>query len=117
MDPANVGTQFSALNNESDDWELDYPNPNRRYTVVSHHGADRDNPEVRKAHFNTFEQAKEYGKSLYWNAIPNPSMSYTEKDGYSAAVYDRDTKNHWGVILHGTKHKGRWRPYRDGDRQ
>ena len=107
--------EFAEGYNRSDDWELGYPNPNRRYTAVTHHG-DRDAPEVRKAHFNTFEQAKAYGLSQAWKVLPNPDMSYTEeKDGYSSAIYDRETGNHWGVILHTTKVNGRWRPHRDGD--
>lgn len=111
------GQQFEGYD-ESKDWELDFPNPSRRYTVITHHG-DRANPEVRRRHFNTFEQAKAYGNSLAWSddILPNPDMHYTEKDGYSAAIWgpdDRSHSNKWGVILHTTKDKGRWRPYRDG---
>ncbi len=108
--------QFEGYD-ESRDWEKDYPNPNRRYTVVTHH-MDREHPEVRKAHFNTFEQARAYGVSLAFtnDIVPNPDMHYSEeRDGRQAAVYDRRTGNQWGVILKSAKVNGRWRPHRDGD--
>lgn len=101
----------------SKDYELDRPNPNRRYTVVSHHGADRDNPEVRKQHFDTFAQAQAYGQAnLPWKAIPNPNMSYTEKDGYSGSIWEHNhTDNKWGVVLKSVKRNGRWVPDRGED--
>jgi hypothetical protein len=102
--------------NKADDWELEYPNPNRRYTVVTHHG-DRANPEIRRAHFNTYEQARAYGASLArsGDTIPNPDMEFTEKQGYAGSVWGEDRWNRWGVILHMTKDKGRWRPWRETD--